>query len=65
MANLQNTVTGLLFKVFGLSICKQHFGVFTVKFLLNQITTNKIASLENIFTRRRIKVLRYSYSAYD
>ena len=44
--------------------CKQHFGVVIVKFLLNQITTHKIASLENIVTRLRIIVLCYSYSAY-
>ena len=44
--------------------CKQHFGVLTVKFLLNQITTHKMASLENIVTSLRIIVLCYSYSAY-
>ena len=45
--------------------CKQHSGVFTEKFSLNQITTQKMASLENIVTRLRIKVVRYSYSAYQ
>ena len=44
--------------------CKQHFGVLPVKFLLNQITTHKMASLENIVTSLRIIVLCYSYSAY-
>ena len=44
--------------------CKQHFGVLTVKFLLNQITTHKMASLENIVTRLRIIVFCYSNSAY-
>ena len=44
--------------------CKQHFGVLPVKFLLNQITTHKMASLENIVTRLRIIVVCYSYSAY-
>ena len=43
---------------------KQHFGVLTVKFLLNQITTHKMASLENIVTSLRIIILCYSYSAY-
>ena len=68
MANLQNTVTGLSFTVFALVSlcvsCKQHFGVLTVKFLLNQITTHKMASLENIVTRLRIIVLCSCYSAY-
>ena len=32
-------------------LCTQHFKVLTVKFLLNQITTHKMASLENIVTR--------------
>ena len=41
-----------------------HFGLLTVKFLLNQITTHKMASLENIVTRFRIIVLCYSYCAY-
>ena len=41
-----------------------HFGLLTVKFLLNQITTHKMASLENIVTRLRIIVLCYSYCAY-
>ena len=43
--------------------CKQHFGVLTVKCFLNQITTHKMASLENIVTRLRIIVLCYSFSA--
>ena len=67
MANLQNTVKGLLFTVFRWSFCAYHVKnilVFTVKVLLNQITTHRVASLENIVTRLRIKVLRYSYSAY-
>ena len=34
--------------------CKQHFGVFTLKCLLNQIMTHKMASLENIVARLRI-----------
>ena len=49
------------------SLCvsrKQHFGVLTVKFLHNQITIHKMASLENIVTRLRTIVLCYSYSAY-
>ena len=45
--------------------CKQHFGVPPVKFLLNQITTHKMTSLEKVVTRLRIIVLCYSYSAYD
>ena len=44
--------------------CKQHFGVLTVKFLLNLITTHKMESLENVVTRLRIIVLCYSYNAY-
>ena len=44
--------------------CKQHFGVLAVKFLLNQITTHNMASLENYVTRVRIIVLCYSFSAY-
>ena len=44
--------------------CKQHLGVLAVKFLLNQITTHKMASLQNIVTRLRIIVLCYSFSAY-
>ena len=44
--------------------CKQHFGVLTVKSLLNQISTHKMASLENIVTSLRIIVPCYSYSAY-
>ena len=44
--------------------CKQHFGVLPVKFLLNQITTHKMTSLEKVVTRLRIIVLCYSYSAY-
>ena len=40
------------------------FGVLTVKFLLNQITTHKMASLESIVANLRIIVLCYSYSAY-
>ena len=50
--------------VFLCVLCKQHFGVLTVKFLLNQITTHKMASLENIVTRLRIIVLCSCYSAY-
>ena len=69
MANLQHTLKSLLFTVFFWSICaylvSYIFGVFTVKFLLNQFTTHKMASLEeNIVTRLRIIVLCYSYSAY-
>ena len=45
--------------------CKQHFGVLTVKFVLKEITTHKMAGLENIVTRLRIIVLCYSYSAYN
>ena len=41
-----------------------HFGLLTVKFLLNQITTHKMASLVNIVTRLRIIVLCFSYCAY-
>ena len=41
--------------------CTQSFGVLTAKFLVNQITTHKMASLENIFTRLRIIVLCYFY----
>ena len=44
---------------------KQHFGVLTVKFLPNQITTHKMARFENIVTSLRITVLFYSYSAYN
>ena len=44
--------------------CKQHFGVLTVKSLLNQISTHKMASLENIVTSLRLIVPCYSYSAY-
>ena len=58
MANLRNTVTGLLLTDFALVYlcvsCKQHFGVLTVKFLLHEIITCKMASLENIVTRLRI-----------
>ena len=43
--------------------CKQHSGVFTEKFLRNQITTHKMASLKNIVTSLRIIVHCYSYSA--
>ena len=68
MVNLQNTVTGVLFTCFPLVylcvLCKQQFGVFTEKFLVNEITTHKMASLENIVTRLIIIVLCYSYSAY-
>ena len=68
MANLEDTVTHLLFTVFALVYwyvsCKQNFGVLTVKFLLNQITTHKMASLQNIVTRLKIIVVCYSYSAY-
>ena len=35
-----------------------------MKFLLNQITTHRMVSLENIVTRLTIIVLCYSYSAY-
>ena len=42
----------------------QHSGVFTDKFLRNQITTHKMACLKNIVTRLRIIVHCYSYSAY-
>ena len=45
--------------------CKQHFGDLTVKFLPNQITTYKMASLENIVTSLRIIVLCNSYRAYN
>ena len=45
-------------------LCKQKFGVFSEKFLVNEITTHKMASLENIVTRLIIIVLCYSYSAY-
>ena len=45
--------------------CKQQSGVFTEKFLLNQITTHKMARSENIVTSLRITVLCYSYSAYN
>ena len=45
-------------------LCKQKFGVFSEKFLVNEITTHKMASLENIVTRLTIIVLCYSYSAY-
>ena len=44
--------------------CNQHSGFFTEKFLRNQITTHKMASLKNIVTRLRIIVHCYSYSAY-
>ena len=48
MVNLQNTVTGVLFTCFPLVylcvLCKQQFGVFTEKFLVNEITTHKMAS---------------------
>ena len=68
MTNLQNTLTSLFIHRFPLVClcvsCKQHFGVLAVKFLLNQITTHKMASLENIVTPIRIIVLCYSYSAY-
>ena len=40
--------------------CKQLFVVLSVKYLLNQITIHKMASLENIVTRFRIIVLCYS-----
>ena len=54
-----------LFSVVYLCVsCKQHFGVLTVKFVLNQITTDKMTSLEKVVTRLRIIVLCYSYSAY-
>jgi len=46
-------------------VCKQHFGVLILKFLLNQISTHNMASLENIITRLRIMVLCSSYSAYQ
>ena len=38
--------------------------VFLVKFLLNLITTHKMASLKNIITSLRMIVLCYSYSGY-
>ena len=41
-----------------------HFGLLIVKFLLNQITTHKMASLENVDTCLKIIVLCYSYCAY-
>ena len=41
-----------------------HFGLLTVKFLLNQITTHKMASLKNIATRLTIIVLCYSCCDY-
>ena len=44
--------------------CKQHSEVFTEKFLLNQITTHKMASLKTIGTTLRIIVHCYSYSAH-
>ena len=44
--------------------CVQHFGVLTVKFLLNQITTHMMDNLQNNVTRLRIIVLYYSYSAH-
>ena len=44
---------------------KQHFGVLTVKFLPNQITTHKMAKFENIVTSLRMTVLCYCYSAYN
>ena len=44
--------------------CKKHFGVLTLKFVLNQITTHKMASFQTIVTRVRFIVLSYSYSAY-
>ena len=51
-------------KVFCWWLSEWHFGLLTVKFLLNQITTHKMASFENIVTRLRIIVLCYSYCAY-
>ena len=44
--------------------CNQHSRVFTEKFLRNQITTHKMASLKNIVKRLRIIFHCYSYSAY-
>ena len=42
---------------------KQHFGVLTVKLLVNQITTHKMASFENIVTSLKIIILCYSHRA--
>ena len=42
-----------------------HFGLLTVKFLHNQITTHQLTSLKNIVTCLKIIVLCYSYCAYD
>ena len=54
--------------VFVKSTCEYYvsniFGVLTVNSLLNQFTTHKMASLENILTLLRVIVLCYSYSAY-
>ena len=36
-----------------------------MKFVLKEITTHKMASVENIVTRFRIIVLCYSYGAYN
>ena len=48
-------------KVFCLWLSEWHFGLLTV----NQITTHKLGSLENIITCLKIIVLCYSYCAYD
>ena len=50
--------------VFFCILCAQHFGVLTVKFLLNQNTTHMMDNLQNNVTRLRIIVLYYSYSAH-
>ena len=55
----------LLQKVFCCWLSEWHFGLLTVKFLLNQITTHKMASLKNIVTCLKIIVLSYSYCAYN
>ena len=44
--------------------CKPQSGVFTKKFLLNQITTEKMVSQKNIVTSLRIIVHCYFYSAH-
>ena len=60
MGNLQITVTGLLFVVLGKSLDAYHVNnilALTVNFLVNQITTHKMATLKNTVTRLRIIVL--------
>ena len=61
MANLQHSLTSLLFTVFVKSLCvyfvSNIFEVLTVNSLVNQFTTHKMASLENILTRLRVIVL--------